>query len=60
MHVVKSLFTMELLWRIPFLDYSLWRISKLSILNEIPVEDFIKQIKNKSPHAIPQGEMAEN
>lgn len=50
---------MELLWSIPILDYSLWRTSRLAVLNEIPVEDLIEQIKNKSPHAIPQGEMAE-
>lgn len=59
MHIVKSLFTMESLWSIPILDYSLWRTSRLAVLNEIPVEDLIEQIKNKSPHAIPQGEMAE-
>lgn len=32
---------------------------QIAVLNEIPVEDLIEQIKNKSPHAIPQGEMAE-
>lgn len=51
---------MELLWGIPILDYSLWRISRFSVLGEIPLEDFIEQIKNKSPHAILQGEMAED
>lgn len=53
---------MELLWSIPILDYSLWRISRLSVLNEI-AEDLIEQIKYKSPHAVHQefrGEIAEN
>lgn len=54
---------MELLCGIPILDYSLRTISRLSVLNEIPVEDLVEQIKNKSPHAVHQefkGEIAEN
>lgn len=63
MHILKSLFTVELLRDIPVLDYSLCRISRLSLLNEIPVEGLIEQIKNTSPHAVPQefkDETAEN
>lgn len=54
---------MEFLRGIPILDYSLWRISRLSVLNEILVEDLIEQIKSKSSHAVHQefkGEIAEN
>lgn len=53
MHILKSLFAMELLWGIPILDYS-WIISRLAVLNEIPVENLIEQIKNKSPCAVHQ------
>lgn len=63
MRILKSLFTVELLWDIPVLDYSLCRISRLSLLNEIPVEDLIEQIKNTSPHAVARefkDETAEN